>query len=259
MAIPKPRRFTAWPMALRRAGWLLAGLGFVALVMAARHRDAQRVCSTVEIALMEPSDLHFLDPSALRSQLGALDADTFVGKPLVEIDLKAIESHLNAMPHVASAQAWLGAGGKLCVSVAQRDPVVRVMHSNGVSYYLDIHGEKLPTTTTFTARVPVVTGIPSQDEEAMTAALDDVLVLAAFWQGDPFLEGLVEQIHRTENGEYELVPKVGQHIVRMGSPAEAPAQLAKLLTFYRDGLCHTGWDDYRHVDLRYRDQVVAKK
>jgi cell division protein FtsQ len=256
------------PRLWRRAARLGIGLGLAAafgiLMLAAGRHERGRRCSGVDIVAIEPADLYFLDPAGIRSELGRLDADTFSAKPLASIALNDIEAHLESLPHVAEAEAWIGAGDRLRIRLQQRVPVLRVMHSEPVSYYLDIHGEKLPTSPTFTARVPVVTGIPRNDGEAMAAALDEVLTLAALWQDDPMLEALVEQIHRNQDGSFVLVPKIGDHVVLMGqegaSPEEwAPGQWDKLRTFYRDGLRHTGWEAYRQVDLRYRRQVVARR
>lgn len=259
-ALPRPD----WRRGARLVLSLAAVVAFAALLAAAGRNERERRCRGVDIEMAEPLDLHFVDPSAVKARLAQLDPDTFVGKPLIDMDLRAIEAHLREVPHVATADAWIASGGRLRVRVAQRQPVLRVMHNDAVGYYLDIHGDKLPMTPTFTARVPVVTGIPRFEEEAMSAALEEILALAALWQDDPVMQALVEQLHRTPDGDYVLVPKVGQHLVLMGNPAEAPedwapAQWNKLLTFYRDGLRHTGWEPYRRVDLRYRDQVVAKK
>lgn len=261
-AVPKPA--LSLKRMVRMGIVLVGAIGFAALMAAAGRHERGRQCSGVDIVAIEPTDLYFMDPADVKAELGRLDADTFLSKPLASIALDRIEEHLEALPHVASAEAWIGAGDRLRVRLAQRVPVVRVMHSEPVSYYLDIHGEKLPTSATFTARVPVVTGIPRHDGEAMAAALDEILALAALWQDDPMLEAMVEQIHREKDGSYVLVPKIGDHVVLMGqdgvAPEDwAPGQWDKLQTFYRDGLRHTGWEAYQQVDLRYRRQVVARR
>ena len=42
-------------------------------------------------------------------------------------------------------------------------------------------------------------------------------------------------------------------------PEDAERKFDKLLRFYRSGLSSVGWDAYRTVDVRYRNQVVCKK
>ena len=33
----------------------------------------------------------------------------------------------------------------------------------------------------------------------------------------------------------------------------------KLMRFYRNGLSTIGWDEYRTIDIRYKDRVICKK
>lgn len=59
--------------------------------------------------------------------------------------------------------------------------------------------------------------------------------------------------------EIELVPRTGSHTVIFGSPDDAEEKFAKLLTFYRRGLRNIGWEAYRTIDVRYKEQVVCTK
>ena len=58
-----------------------------------------------------------------------------------------------------------------------------------------------------------------------------------------------------------LAPKVGYQIILLGryDPERIERKLKRLKTFYREGLPYKGWREYRSFDLRYEDQVVAKK
>ena len=57
----------------------------------------------------------------------------------------------------------------------------------------------------------------------------------------------------------ELVPRTGSHTVIFGSPDDAEEKLAKLLTFYRRGLRNIGWEEYRTINVKYKEQVVCTK
>ncbi len=59
--------------------------------------------------------------------------------------------------------------------------------------------------------------------------------------------------------EIELVPRTGSHTVIFGSPDDAEEKLAKLLTFYRCGLRNIGWEAYRTINVKYKEQVVCTK
>lgn len=59
--------------------------------------------------------------------------------------------------------------------------------------------------------------------------------------------------------QIELVPRTGSHTVIFGSPDDAEGKFAKLLKFYRRGLRNIGWETYRTIDVRYKEQVVCTK
>lgn len=59
--------------------------------------------------------------------------------------------------------------------------------------------------------------------------------------------------------EIELVPRVGNHTVLFGPPDGAEEKFDKLMTFYRHGLRNIGWEEYRTINVKYKDQVVCTK
>jgi cell division protein FtsQ len=59
--------------------------------------------------------------------------------------------------------------------------------------------------------------------------------------------------------EFEMVPKVGNHIVVFGNGEEIADKFRKLFIFYNDVLNKTGWNKYSAVNLSYKNQVVATR
>lgn len=79
----------------------------------------------------------------------------------------------------------------------------------------------------------------------------------AFWRSE-----VVQIIARSTPGgalEIDLVPRSGRHTIRFGRLEEPQRKLDKLMRFYRGGLSRIGWDEYRTIDIRYKDQVVCRK
>lgn len=67
--------------------------------------------------------------------------------------------------------------------------------------------------------------------------------------------------HTTPSGalEVELTPRSGRFTILFGRLEEVDRKLDKLMRFYRNGLSTLGWETYRSIDIRYRNQVVCKK
>lgn len=79
----------------------------------------------------------------------------------------------------------------------------------------------------------------------------------ALWRSE-----VVQIVARTTPGgalEVDLVPRSGRHLVRFGRLEDTDRKFDKLLRFYRGGLSRIGWEEYRTIDLRYKDQVVCRK
>ena len=74
-----------------------------------------------------------------------------------------------------------------------------------------------------------------------------------------FWKAQVEQIDVTEDGEIRLVPRVGDHLLILGSADDVERKLERLMNFYEKGLDNIGWNKYRSISVAYDNQVVCKK
>jgi cell division protein FtsQ len=69
----------------------------------------------------------------------------------------------------------------------------------------------------------------------------------------------VEQLNILEDGSIEMVPRVGDHIVFLGSPTNFENKLARLEKFYRYGLSKAGWNKYSYISVEFDNQIICKK
>jgi cell division protein FtsQ len=85
--------------------------------------------------------------------------------------------------------------------------------------------------------------------------------LTQYLREDDFLSALVEQIYVNTKGELVLAPKVGDQVIYLGRYHETKTleRLRRLKIFYREGLPYEGWRKYKSFDLRFSDQVIARK
>lgn len=90
-----------------------------------------------------------------------------------------------------------------------------------------------------------------------------LLNFVQFVEADDFWRSEIVQIvvSKGHGGapEIELIPRVGDHTILFGSPDDAAEKFDKLLTFYRHGLRNIGWQEYRTINVKYRNQVVCTK
>ena len=103
-------------------------------------------------------------------------------------------------------------------------------------------------------------------QKKLEKSYEDFMKLLTFVkqvEDDDFWRSEVVQIvaRSTPSGalEVELVPRSGDHRILFGRIEQVDLKLEKLLRFYRSGLTSIGWDVYRIIDIRYKDQIVCKR
>ena len=61
------------------------------------------------------------------------------------------------------------------------------------------------------------------------------------------------------SGQVELIPRVGNHVVLMGSADRYKDKLHRLHFFYKYGMPKVGWNKYKTINLSYEGQIVCIK
>jgi cell division protein FtsQ len=153
--------------------------------------------------------------------------------------------------------------GALEINIVQRRPILRIIKSDGSSFYIDENGAKMPVSQAYTAHVPIVTGNLFEAYKARDTMQSKVGValhkIATYVDKEAFWKAQIEQIFVTAESEFVMVPKVGNHIVIFGTAENMEEKFDKLMLFYQEGLKRVGWDKYSSINLKYKDQVVCTK
>ncbi|MEL6863249.1 MAG: cell division protein FtsQ [Bacteroidota bacterium] len=186
-----------------------------------------------------------------------------IGVPLAALNVERIERVLEADPFILASDVYIDAENQVHISVEQREPIVRIIDKNGLNYYLDEFGEKMPLSKHFTARVLVANGeIPAHIPnflERKKHTLKDLFGLTNIILDDDFLRPMIEQVYVDKRGEYTLVPKLGNQKILLGRLDGLDDKLTRLKTFYKEGMPYSGWKKYKAINLKYKGQVVCKK
>jgi cell division protein FtsQ len=249
----------------RRFAWI--GGGFLTLMLlvsaVARKKEMTVGATVVEVEPLEDGALLIDSMDVIKL------VEKTVGASLDEqtastVDEAFVEQALEENLFVKNAEVLLTADSKVKINIEQRVPILRVVDKLGVQYYLDKDGAKVPLSRHFTARTLVATGnIPPHTPEFLTKkknGMKDLFELTNFILADPFWQAMIEQVHVTGNDDFVLVPKIGDQSIILGKwDADAEGKFKKLKTFYEEGMSREGWQKYRTIDLRYRDQVVCER
>ena len=184
------------------------------------------------------------------------------GVPAGSIDMNRVERVLEEDPFVLNADAYIDAVGKIHIDLSQREPILRIIDKNGLNYYLDRYGKKMPLSSHFTARVLVATGdIPPfvpNFQKRKQHVLKDLFALTNKILADDFMRPLVEQVYLSKN-KYTLIPKLGHQKIILGAYESVDDKFERLKIFYQEGIPYEGWQKYSTINLTFDGQVVCKK
>jgi len=186
-----------------------------------------------------------------------------IGEPLGDLDMERMERVLESASFILSADAYVDAKEVVHLDIKQREPIVRIMDRDGQQYYLDHTGTKMNLSDHFTARVLVATGdIPPYDPEFPAAEgnnLRSVFELTQKILKDEFLENLIGQIYVSRTNGLQMVPIVGDQRIILGDTEALNDKIFRLKTFYQEAMSRMGWNKYKTINLKFKNQVVCKK
>jgi cell division protein FtsQ len=234
--------------------WLVLGLGIIGIVVLffifKKDRTSQ-VCQEFEIEFRDNAT-PFISKSEIQKYL-AKDTIRFVGQRIDEIDLSKIESALNQNPYIQNADCYIRMNGLLVIDIAQKTPVLRVIPLEKPSYYLDENGDPFPLSARHTSDVKVATGHIKPSLNTKLYTFTSYVNQSTFWNS------LIEQIFVRPNGDLIFTTQMGGHEVVVGDNDRLEQKLQKLEQFYQRASTNLGWEKYREINLKFKDQVICKK
>lgn len=230
-----------------KAVFLIALVVFL-FVFAANRNEHKKVAGV--LIEFENGDNLYMNRKMVNKLL-IQNSETVIKQPKSVIDLHSLEKSVLTHPMVQEAHVSLTIDGYLKVKVKQRKPIARVVDKK--SYYIDIEGKAMPLSELHAARVPIITGELIEDN------LADIQFLVQKIASNEFLYKNVIGIHRYKTKEYELVTRVGDHIIELGSTKEIDQKIKNLEAFYKKALQDSMLENYNRINIKYHKQVVCTK
>ena len=241
---------------------------YLAMVFISWHKPVSsgRTCTKVQIDIADENENGFLKSDDVKALLEKHKLFP-LSKSIRSISTRDIEQQLMQMPFVKTAQCYITQEGHAHVIITQRTPVVRVKAESGDDYYIDDNGGVMPNSQ-YTSDMIIVTGNINRQY-----AVHYIYHLAKRLMDDDLWRNQIEQINVLPDSTIELVPRVGEHIINIGSLPQADTQnkrktlideyvdkqMQRLRLFYEYGLCHSGWKKYEYISLEFCNQIVCRR
>ena len=226
-------------------------------------------CTGIVIHIQDSSEYHFVTKKQLTNIVYG-NSGKILGIPLNEIKVNEIEERIYKLRELKKAEVYLTIDGELHVFVDQRDPIMRVMPDEGGDYFLDEEGFLFRQRNLYTPRLHIVQGninitsamldsVSVLDTLIKNTILKDTFHFIKYINSDAFWSAQIDQINITGKNEVQLIPRVGNYIVNLGTYDNYEEKLKNLSAFYDQVLPVTGWNKYSLINLEFRDQVVCRR
>jgi cell division protein FtsQ len=261
-----------WCKVFQITMWSFVISAFIVSMGFTEQRRSELICKEIVIHIDDSPTHSFVEENDIM-QIITNKCGNVIGKSVNGINTSVLESLIDNNPFVLNAEVFSTVDGRLVVEVKQRNPVVRIINAFGEKYYIDELGIFMPISDKYSAQVPVANGgifnkeseqkikmkaLPG-DTAVHLSSIEKIFLMADFIRKNEFWNAQVEQIYVNVEGEMELISRVGALPVLFGDIDDMEAKFEKLFFFYKDGLSKTGWNEYKFIDLRYKDQIVCAK
>ena len=240
---------------LRVVSILIATLLFCYIVFATfffREMRQSEPCQNLQVVVVDSLDKHFVSENDLVYILKSAGLNP-IKKLMNEVNTDKIESELLKNEMIARVEAYKTPSGTIKLEVEQKIPIIRIISSRG-NYYVDNLGTTMPVSRRYVAHVPVASGYVEKE-----LAVTDLYKFALFLQENDFWNDQIEQIYVHPDNEVELIPRVGDHRIVLGTFEDFEVKLNNLKLFYDQAIPKVGWERYSMISLKYKNQIVCTK
>ncbi len=239
--------------------YLVVSTGFVEM------RQHDLACNAVDIRVCDSLTNSFIRPADIAAIIEQ-DGVKTIGDKIIQMNIYQLEQRLNKRSVIKNTEAYVSIDGVLHIRVYQRRPIMRVQ-SPGGSFYIDDSGYIFPLSGVHTSYVPVMTGnVPISfaggyrgEIPANEKFLQQTYDFALFLDDDKFWQSQVTQLYVKNATNVEIIPRVGEQRICLGTLDNYNYKLRKLQAFYRKA-CPAGEEsNYSVIDLRYGNQIVCTR
>ena len=204
------------------------------------------------------SENKFLDRYQIESLITEkMDKDSIIKNANI------IEKNILANPFVKEIKLYQDLSNKLIVDVVQYQPIARLISENKKDFYIDLHGNIFPTSTKFSERVLLIHTDDNINYDLKNINSTDygkkIFVMINYIINDIFLSKIISEIDINYNKNIIIYPQVSKQKIIFGYPEQIDVKFDKLMLFYKKILPAKGWNTYKTVNLKFKNQIICDK
>lgn len=234
--------------------------------------------SGLRVNIADSSSLGFISKGDIAQKMGSYNLKRNVTL-LKDVPLAAIELLFKNNPYLNRAQVYSDITGHINIDIEQFIPKMRIIDSDGISYFVDDKYKIVQQRHYINMPIPVVTQsgdvIPlrylmnfrSADtlNDRQKLAYRRIDLLYNFMEQvdeTDILKTLITQVNINNSEEIELIPRIGNHLIifcGIDSLVNCEKYIDKMKIFYNSQSNNGVWTQYSRVNFKFSGQVVCKK
>lgn len=229
-------------------------LGYMLASFILFNESDRRVrCNNLHITVVDSAECDLVKAGDLYQYIEQAGLSP-VGKSCRLVNTEDIEQYVRQIDILRDVQCYHKRNGDVYLSVKQRHPVMRVVTDENETYYLDQDGDRIAVNDMYLDYLPLVLGCI---DDTLSAA--DLLPLVQYISADSFWNAQTEHLYVSPRHEVELMPRVGNHVVLLGTPDGYEDKLARVLALYKQAMPRIGWSVYDTISVKYHGQVLCTR
>ena len=168
------------------------------------------------------------------------------------VNLKNIEQTINKHDLIEKSEVFLSVDGKLKAVIKQKTPIARVFNKN-TSFYVDYKGGKMPLSSNFSARVPLVYGdINNRYDKNFVELLKEIY-------NDDFLKKNIIGMKILPDGSVIMKNRDYSYDIIFGRTIYMKRKFNNYKAFFQKAVQDTLINSYKKINLKFTKQVVCAK
>jgi len=186
-----------------------------------------------------------------------------MGKDSIIKNADIIEKNILANPFVKEIKLYQDLSNKLIVDLVQYQPIARLVSENKKDFYIDLHGNIFPTSTKFSERVLLIHTDDNINYNLKNINSTDygkkIFTMINYIINDTFLSKIISEIDINYDKNIIIYPQVSKQKIIFGYPEQIDVKFDKLMLFYKKVLPAKGWNTYKTVNLKFKNQIICDK
>lgn len=254
--------------------WSLFVVGLIVTIVFVKKEMDEKLLPAPEISIHADAENAFLTKHELHDRL-LRSRLLFEGQKQEGLNIEEVEKFIASISQVKSVEVFQFINGTWKIDVGMRAPIARIFNKYGETFYLDDNGNIMDVSPIHTARTLIVSGeifdkkssisvneIINNDSLISIRKLDDIYRISSYVCNDPLFHSLIGQVYLKKDGDFVLIPLVGDQEIVFGSAysdQEVEKKFEKLKIFYSEAMPYEGWNAYREISIKFDGQIVCKK